>query len=140
MFRIQTSVIALVAAAPLAACSLLPGNGPVTLVGAPWTLAALDGQDAAMPRPATLQFNAETGELTGSTGCNQMRGTYSASAPALDIGRVVTTKMACLGAMDAERAFLDALAATAAFRIDDRQLILLDGADNRLATLNAGAP
>lgn len=65
-----------------------------------WTFTALNG--VAVPasdpgRPAQLIFEAATGRLSGSTGCNRLMGSYTASGNVLRFGQVASTRMACVG-------------------------------------------
>lgn len=65
-----------------------------------WTVASLNGTpltaDSA-PRPAQLIFDAAAGRVSGSTSCNRLMGTYTATSSTIRFGQVGSTRMACLG-------------------------------------------
>lgn len=68
------------------------------------------------------------GEVTGSGGCNRLRGTAQIDGSSLTFGAVATTRMMCPPAvMDQEGKFLRALELTREFRIDGPYLKFLDG-------------
>jgi heat shock protein HslJ len=71
----------------------------------------------------TLEFGAD-GELRGSGGCNPFSGRFTAKDGMLDIGRLASTRMACMqpeGSPAQEAAFLAALqSVTSARREADR--------------------
>jgi imidazolonepropionase-like amidohydrolase/heat shock protein HslJ len=99
-----------------------------------WTLAALGGE--AIPgqtggRPITLSFSPD-GRVSGSGGCNRVSGSYTRQGDALKFGPLATTRMAC-PAMDLERRFLGALAATARWKIVSGALELSDASAKLLA-------
>ena len=62
----------------------------------------------------------------GSDGCNRFNGTYE-SAAGLRFGRMASTLMACVPPVDLlARDFSGALAATANYRIQGKQMELID--------------
>jgi heat shock protein HslJ len=74
-----------------------------------------------MKRP---EIQLENGRLTGSTGCNRMNGTYTASGTSLEIGNnLAITKMGCPN-YD-ESIFIEALNKVNRFQVKDNQLILM---------------
>jgi len=118
------------------AALLLLARIPVTagpdaaLLGTYWRAVAIDGNPVApqpKPREAHLVFAAEGNRVSGSTGCNRVVGTFQQTAEALRFSKMASTKMACPPALDAqERAFLEALNATAAAQISGKTLELKD--------------
>jgi putative lipoprotein len=65
--------------------------------------------------------------VSGSTGCNRFTGTFAQTANGFRFSQMAVTKMACPPPLDAlERAFLQALNATATVRISNNTLELLD--------------
>ncbi|MDX2080338.1 MAG: META domain-containing protein [Terrimicrobiaceae bacterium] len=101
------------------------------LVGSKWTVTAIRAEPVKTEPPPTLDFEAGPA-VAGSTGVNRFGGACTIEGDRLTFERFRTTRRAgSPEAMDIERAFLDALSASATFRIDpDGHLILLgpDGA------------
>ena len=108
------------------------------LSAAAWKLEAVGGVPAvAAPSAAAaeLAFDRATRRITGSTGCNRFFGTFDAGeGSALKLSPAGMTLMACAGETAAqEKAFLDALRATASYRISGKTFELLDGEGRVLA-------
>jgi len=83
---------------------------------------------------------AADGTVTGSGGCNRMRGQATISGATIAIAPLASTMMACPPAiMDQERKFMSALEAARSFRIDpqQRKLFLFDGAGQTVLRLSA---
>jgi META domain len=81
------------------------------------------------------------GRVAGSTGCNRFTAEYTLDGQALQIGEVASTRMACVPPADeVERAYLDALGRVARWRVDDGELVLLDGDGAQLLRYRAAAP
>ncbi len=83
-------------------------------------------------RPIELRFG-DDGKVQGSAGCNRLTGAYTVAGAALKFGPLAVTRMAC-PAMDLERRFLEALDATARWKIVAGALELSDAAGTPLAT------
>jgi putative lipoprotein len=108
-----------------------------------WKLTHLG--DAAVPvaprqREAHLILDAKSGRVSGSTGCNRLMGGYELRGNTLAFGRIAATKMACVGGMDTEKAFMDALAQVKTWKIAGCELELFDSADKRVARFEARVP
>lgn len=83
---------------------------------------------------------AADGTVTGSGGCNRMRGQATISGTSITITPLASTMMACPPAiMDQEGKFMSALEAARSFRIDpqQRKLFLLDGTGQTILRLSA---
>jgi heat shock protein HslJ len=64
----------------------------------------------------------------GSDGCNRFNGGYETSGQTLHFARLASTMMACMPPVDQmAREFVGAISATASYRIQGKQLTLLDG-------------
>ena len=102
----------------------------VKLRGTHWTLAELNGKPAEPGEGKTAHLVMhKKGQLSGSTGCNTLAGSYIASMGGLQFTPAATTmKMCTLGVMQQEQAFLGVLKATTNYRIDGETLELLNGA------------
>jgi uncharacterized lipoprotein YbaY/heat shock protein HslJ len=108
------------------------------LEGSYWQLIRLGDQRvliAGNARPPYIMLEPKEHRVRGSGGCNTISGPYRTDRTSLRLGPLVSTKMACLDGMDAERRFLDALERTRSFRIRAESLELLDEADVPLAEL-----
>lgn len=101
------------------------------LVGTNWTLDSIYSGDAVSSvisgTTITAVFDAE-GKISGSAGCNQYFGSYTATGTSLSIGSVGSTKMHCPGdgIMLQEMQYLAALGKTAGFSIAGSRLSLAD--------------
>lgn len=98
-----------------------------------WVLEEIDGQpvrdsDFGRERPR-LEFNSE-GQLTGSSGCNNISSTYTTDGIKISFGPMIATKMACPG--DGESKFLAALKQATDYKIDGLKLYLLAGGKEKL--------
>lgn len=78
-------------------------------------------------REPHLLFSSADKRIGGFSGCNQVTGSYELDGKRLKLGPLAGTMMGCVQGMDRERAFLDALATTAAWRIVGGELELLNG-------------
>ena len=111
-----------------------PIEGPV------WRLVQLGNEPVAPGGEAQVQFDRNSGRVSGSGGCNRVSGSFTRSGVALRIGQLASTRMACAdpvrGANEAQ--FISALQATASYRLaGPGQLALLDATGRTVATLNA---
>jgi heat shock protein HslJ/uncharacterized lipoprotein YbaY len=109
---------------------------PVALTGTGWWLLTVGDallvteQAQRIPR---LFFDAASGRVTGSTGCNRLFGRFSVAGDALALPGVAATRMACPDGLEVEQALLQALAATARYRLHRNRLDLRDAAGRLLA-------
>jgi heat shock protein HslJ len=86
---------------------------------------SFEGVPWALESGASARF--ADGTVSGSTGCNRYTAPYTEAAGSLEIGAVVTTKMACPEPETAvEAEFLAALERVAAWRADGDELVLAD--------------
>ena len=81
-----------------------------------------------------LKFERSKNIVTGFTGCNRLRGKYTADESALTFQQVVSTRMACV-ADSYERQVLEVLNSATGYKIVDHELQLL-GPNGTLAILN----
>lgn len=106
------------------------GGEPAALLrGREWVVERIAGTPAvADPRPA-LSFG-EDGRIAGQAPCNRFTADYTLTGEGLSIGPPAATRRLCPGpAMEAEAAFLEALAAVRRFDL---------GPDGALRLLGAG--
>lgn len=98
------------------------------LTGTRWALAWLDGRTVTVPeggREAYIWLNPADGTVVGDAGCNRLSSTYKSNGEQLTFGELIATRMFCQN-MATETALMQALEATAAWRITGSQLELLD--------------
>jgi heat shock protein HslJ len=97
--------------------------------GASWRLVEVAGRPASLPagqKQPFLMLDADQKKATGFGGCNSFFGGYTLSGPALAFGPLGSTRMACPDQESGlESAFLDALARTREWKIEDSALLLL---------------
>lgn len=107
----------------LASCS---GGDSSALQNTSWNLVQLNGQSVLPNTAPTLAFDSEN--ASGNSSCNSFSGSYSLQRDRLRFGSLMSTLMACMddGLMQQEGAYMLALQATALYKIDDEQLLLLD--------------
>jgi heat shock protein HslJ len=150
---VAIALVALGAAACTAAASPSPspsaagGGGaasataPLTnpdLVGTEWVLGDLPGQVLADVRP-TISFSGD-GTVTGNAGCNTFNATYTVTGDTIEIGPIMSTKMACEEPMaTVEAAYLAALEAVNKVGMLDNGKLQLwdDGGKTTLAFIQA---
>jgi uncharacterized lipoprotein YbaY/heat shock protein HslJ len=113
---------------------------PATLEKTNWKLTTLGGQTvppaANAKQEPTLTFEADTGQFSGTGGCNRFIGTYQVSGTAMALTNA-GTMMACPGAMANEAAFSATLRNTRSYRILGRQLELYGDDGKVLARFEA---
>ena len=109
------------------------------LGGTDWLLTAIRGEDVDPAIGSSLSFD-EDGSVFGNGGCNRFRGGVEVDGNSLAFGNLASTMMACEEPKsEQETAFHAAMAETAAFRIEDGDLLLINGNDETVARL-ARAP
>ena len=106
-----------------------------------WNLVAL-GEDAVMPPPAgrpgaNLLLRAADKRAGGSDGCNRFMAGYQLEADRISFSQAASTMMACVDGEDVARRYMQALSATARWRVLGGQLELYDADGRLLARLQA---
>ena len=123
-----------------------PGETCGTSASAPplrdtrWKLTRLAGKPvilAERQQEAYLIFRAGDNGVTGSTGCNNLTGTYRLNANALNMSGIAVTRMACAQGMDVEAALFTALGKVVGWKIAGQNLELLDGGNAVVARFQA---
>lgn len=110
--------------------------------GPTWRLVQLGDQPVAPgtepQRDAQVQFDGNSGRVSGSGGCNRVSGTYSRSGYELRMSQLASTRMACADPARSanEAAFFAALQATASYRMQGAgRLALVDAGGRTVAML-----
>ena len=122
-----------------AAC-VAPAGGAASLENTYWKLVVLRGQPVIATdrgREPHVILQAAQHRVTGSGGCNRLAGGYTLAGERITFGRTAGTMMACAEGMEQERAFLDALAVVARWRVDGQRLELIDERGDVLARFEA---
>ncbi len=114
----------------LSACSNVQSMPDEPLLDRYWRVLEIDS------KPVTVVSNRAEPHLVlaaknrthGSDGCNRFNGGYETSGQTLHFARLASTMMACMPPVDQmAREFVGAISATASYRIQGKQLTLLDG-------------
>lgn len=127
------------AAVVLGACSAAGGGSaspssgtataPKPLEGTNWTLTSYlgpNGTGVKVPAGVAATALFKGAAMTGNSGCNQYRGSYTVDGNKLTIGQTLSTLMACEQAkMALEQAYLAVLPRVATFAISGDTLTLM---------------
>jgi heat shock protein HslJ len=129
-------VMALVALAGCASSAGAPSGG--TLTGQVWALTDLAGKAPLQDTGITIQFGTD-GTVSGSSGCNQYSGTYTASGSSLTINTpLASTMMMCAEpVMVQETAYQTALAGVKAYTVKGDKLTLFGPNNTEIANYKA---
>lgn len=105
-------------ARPLPAEDEVVENDPATLGGGAWTVEDLNRGGVIDNTVLTLTFT-EAGRVSGSTGCNSLSGSYTATGTTITFSPLVTTRRACVApALNAQEArFTSALQGEMTWRL-----------------------
>lgn len=133
--RVWTVAVA-AAAALLAGCTAVVPAGPapaLQLAGTSWVLDGLtDGSIVSAPvegDPVTLGFEVDS--LSGKA-CNTFRGSYTLDGDAIEIGPLMSTRMACLNeALTAQEALVLELLQAATTASLSHGVLVLTAEDGR---------
>lgn len=131
----------------MAACSSNESQPPVNrtdevtfeLAGTRWALMQLGGKPVTISeggREAYIVLNAADGTVVGHAGCNRISTDYKQNGAQLSFGDVIATRMFCPD-LPTETALLDAMKATAGWRIAGSQLELLNAERTPVARFEA---
>ncbi len=103
-----------------------------------WQLTRLGTTPAVIANPQNaprLTLQSADGRATGSGGCNRLMGSYTLEGSKLKFGQMAGTMMACPQGMEQERAFHEALAKVAGWRLNGAVLELLDATGQPVLSL-----
>jgi putative lipoprotein len=141
-------IAAIVALLTMAACNsnqpqppASTGTGEVTyeLAGTRWALMQLGTKTVTISdggREAYIWLNSTVGSVVGHAGCNRLSSKYKQKDAQLSFGDVIVTRMFCRD-MPTETALLEAMKATAGWRITGSQLELLNEQQKPIARFEA---
>lgn len=110
------------------------GTDQSVLLNDIWALEAINSieisdADYTRERPQ-LEFHKADGKVMGTTGCNQLNGTYTTTGNNIAFGPLLTTKMACPGTGEIQ--FTQALSEVSFFKIVNLKLYLFSGSTEKL--------
>jgi heat shock protein HslJ len=113
-----------------------PEELAASLTGTSWVLDTIvQGETASTPAAEATLLIDDDGAVIGSTGCNQMNGTYDATS---GFTQLATTKMACRGEIMAQEALVvEILESHPTLTIAGSQLTIAD-LDGRALVYRAG--
>lgn len=116
------------ASAPSAGTASL---GNISLRDTRWTLQTLEGAPvvaAGARRPVQITLRSASQHLTGFAGCNTLRGRYTQRGTSIALKPLASTRMTCAPeVMEQETRLLQALASVDSYRVEGRQLSLMQG-------------
>jgi heat shock protein HslJ len=127
----------------LAGCSASQSAGAPsggTLTGQVWALTSLAGKAPIKDTGITIQFSTDN-TVSGSSGCNQYSGTYTASGSSLTINTpLASTMMMCAEpVMVQESAYQAALATVKAYSVSGDKLTLYGPNNTEIASYQAAS-
>lgn len=131
------------AAAPAGSTEAPPtaAADPAQLAGS-WTVESINGQavPADLRAVAELNFDVAQGRVSGSTSCNRVMGSYTATSSTISFGQLAATRMACVG-NSVEPQFLAALnTPSLSYQLTATQLTLLQGSAPVMVLRRAADP
>lgn len=134
-----TVIVALLLGACVGVMEPAPASdGSVRLEDTRWALTKLgDSAITAAEREPYLMLQHVTRRASGFTGCNMFTGPYELAGERLIFGPVAMTRMACASSMDIETGYGAALRDSKSYKIDGRQLALIDASGTMLAIFTA---
>lgn len=95
-----------------------------------WVVSQIEGVPAAPGVTSTLTI-ADDGKVSGNAGCNGYFGSVIVDDSAMSFGNLGSTRRACPEpAMGQEDRMLRALDSTRGYRLEQQDLVLLDGSGN----------
>ncbi|MSQ67510.1 MAG: META domain-containing protein [Gammaproteobacteria bacterium] len=114
------------------------GTAPQPLDNIYWKLTRLENQRLGASTGDEPHLVLQTsGELAGSSGCNDIVGRWVRRGNALSFTQTATTRRACATGMDIESALFKSLAATTTWAIEGQSLHLFNAEGRQLARFEA---
>lgn len=127
--------LALAVLAPALPAPALAQTTPISDIE--WTVEEIPGVGDLGEKAPTLTI-AQDGRVSGNGGCNQFFATAAIDGDKLSFSEIGSTFMACEEPMmSVEKAYFAALGATAGYRIEEGQLLLLDAQGQTTVALAA---
>lgn len=140
LVALMVSMLALMGCAGFDASSSDTANN-ASLENTYWKLVTVGGHQSVVSgkaREAHFVLHAEGARLAGSTGCNNLVGSYERKGGQLSFGQLASTRMACPDElMMLERNFLNALGDVASWEVVGETLTLDNAQGEELASFEA---
>jgi len=133
-FLVMLAAVISLSVVACAVSNTIADTSTYTLKETSWVLVNL--HDQSLIPDSLITLNVESGKMTGKDGCNNYNTAYTLNADKLSINsNVAATMMACPEPiMQQASAYVTALTATTAYKIDSSQLTLIDANGKTLAT------
>jgi heat shock protein HslJ len=97
-----------------------------------------DGELADVIADSHVDMHLQSGQASGSSGCNRYNGSYSVEGDSISLGPLMSTLMACdEDLMDQEQAFMRALESASTYSIEGETLELTSEDGEVLAVFDA---
>lgn len=97
-----------------------PSSATEPTLDGEWRLVGVQG----LPVDGGGTLLVKDGHVSGSTGCNRFRASYTVTGPAIKVAPVAATKMYCQDRALVERAYLAALETVTVFELAGDKLIM----------------
>lgn len=99
------------------------------LLSGKWTLEFIDGEDmnslfTVSEKMPTIEFLSQDGRISGNAGCNGYGATYKIDGSTIDVGPVMSTKMACPN-LKGESLFVKMLSGKSELSVAQKELSFL---------------
>ncbi|MBK1720245.1 META domain-containing protein [Thiocystis violacea] len=152
LIRLASAGLALLLSGPIQAADLdvdveptQEARPPATFEGSVWRLSAYQsspGLVEVVPNSRPTRFRFEAGRMSGSTGCNQIQGSYRLDGAIITFENgLAATQMGCPPPLMAqEKAIIQAIKAVATYRHEEGRLELLDAGGKPLLRFASNKP
>ncbi len=110
----------------ISSCIFSAGNENAQIESFTWELDLISDNSPILNSDISVKF--ESGEISGRAGCNHYGGNYQLKGNNIQIDAIFQTEMAChepVGIMEQELKFLDLLAGSIRFKLNDDNLTLI---------------
>jgi heat shock protein HslJ len=97
------------------------------IVDTKWVLRSLNSGVSVIQREMPWFELQNDGGVIGQTGCNSLTARYRLGESALSFGNLVSTRIYCPDVAEVEDSFIRALQNAENFRLENGQLVLLNG-------------
>jgi len=118
-------IVLLAACKPSNKINQVVGVTKATFADTRWVLMEINSQPITNESKPYLMFAAKSMVVNGFGGCNQLAGSYEATGQKIKFNNIAATRMFCEETMQVETSFLQSLEAINYYRLEGRELILL---------------
>ena len=131
LFPAAVLLLAACAAAPEQPAASAPAGAavPADKLAGSWKLVKIGSTELPADARAVLEFDTARAAFSGSAGCNNLFGGYTADSNSLKFGETASTRMLCEPPlMERERNLTDTLQRTEAYAVENDTLTLYSAA------------